>query len=208
MSDELQVTQQTYYEGAVAINDVIQRAYAEFAEGNQKAYTINRIRENKVQGKVQDAIGVVCFIGGIICMFASSAGLGLGLMLLGVIVAVVWHFGLTTLADKRAKPYYQKGYEIIEENVDVLSALPSEYWFPMATEYIVRMFATDRADNMREVLALTDTYLHRCVMEESANATLNSYADMSQQLSKLQSTASSSATASWITAVNTYIGTL
>ena len=57
--------------------------------------------------------------------------------------------------------------KVFDDNMDGLSFLPDEYWYPLATDYLVKMVATNRANTLAEVLNLYDEQLHRWRIEEA-----------------------------------------
>lgn len=59
--------------------------------------------------------------------------------------------------------------QIFDDNVDDLAFLPVDYWYPLATEYLVKVVRADRADTLAEALSMFDEQLHRWKIEE-ANA--------------------------------------
>lgn len=56
--------------------------------------------------------------------------------------------------------------KIFEENYEALSFLPNDYWYPMATSYLVKTIASKRVDSLGAALDLFDTQLHRWKIEE------------------------------------------
>lgn len=80
--------------------------------------------------------------------------------------------------------------DIFEENYALLSFLPVDYWYPMATEYMIKMVQTDRAANLPSALDLFDAQLHRWKVED-ANAQIIRQQQM--QTSQLQGIRTSSA---------------
>jgi ABC-type transport system involved in cytochrome bd biosynthesis fused ATPase/permease subunit len=61
--------------------------------------------------------------------------------------------------------------QIFEANYEALSFLPDDYWYPMATSYLVKAIASKRVDNLGDALDRFDAQLHRWKVEE-ANANL------------------------------------
>lgn len=70
----------------------------------------------------------------------------------------------------------------VQENEPVLSVIPDDYWYPLCTEYLVRMVRTDRAATIPEALNMFDLQLHRWKVEES-NAQM--LAMQQEQISRL-----------------------
>ena len=59
--------------------------------------------------------------------------------------------------------------QIFDNNVNDLTFLPVDYWYPLATEYLVKVVQADRANTLAEALTMFDEQLHRWKIEE-ANA--------------------------------------
>ncbi len=56
--------------------------------------------------------------------------------------------------------------KIFDENYDAVSFLPEEYWYPMATSYMVKAAACGRVTTIGEALDSFDAYLHRKKVEQ------------------------------------------
>lgn len=59
--------------------------------------------------------------------------------------------------------------QIFDNNVNDLAFLPVDYWYPLATEYLVKVVQADRANTLAEALSMFDEQLHRWKIKE-ANA--------------------------------------
>lgn len=59
--------------------------------------------------------------------------------------------------------------QIFDNHVNALAFLPVDYWYPLATEYLVKVVRTERANTLAEALSMFDEQLHRWKIEE-ANA--------------------------------------
>lgn len=57
--------------------------------------------------------------------------------------------------------------DIFEQNYALISFLPSDYWYPMATDYLVKMVLSKRAADLPAALDLYDMQLHRWKVEEA-----------------------------------------
>lgn len=64
------------------------------------------------------------------------------------------------------------GEDIFARNLEKVRFLPADYWYPMATEYLIKVVAAHRADSLKEALNLFDAQLHRWRVEEANNAIL------------------------------------
>ena len=74
-------------------------------------------------------------------------------------------------ANKRAVAEEAKGTQYLDDNAAALSVIPSEYWYPMATNYLLKVVQTGRADTVNQALQMYDEQLHRWKVEE-ANASI------------------------------------
>lgn len=72
---------------------------------------------------------------------------------------------------KRAQEERAAAQEIFAENDTALSFLPDDYWYPLATAYLVKAIASGRVTTLGEALDRFDAQLHRWRVEE-ANAEL------------------------------------
>ena len=61
--------------------------------------------------------------------------------------------------------------QIFDANYDALSFLPDDYWYPLATSYLVKAIASQRVTTLGDALDRFDAQLHRWQVEES-NANL------------------------------------
>lgn len=64
------------------------------------------------------------------------------------------------------------GEDVFARNLEKVRFLPADYWYPMATEYLIKVVAAGRADSLKEALNLFDAQLHRWRVEEANNAIL------------------------------------
>ena len=55
--------------------------------------------------------------------------------------------------------------QIFDNNVNDLAFLPVDYWYPLATEYLVKVVQADRANSLAEALSMFDEQLHRWKIE-------------------------------------------
>lgn len=87
---------------------------------------------------------------------------------------------------------------ILNEGDEKLSIIPDEYRYPIASSYILKMVYSDRADEMRQALALYDEQLHRWKMENAQNAMLAEQMRQTETLKSIKKRSGVSATASVI----------
>ena len=72
---------------------------------------------------------------------------------------------------KKAQEERDAAQQIFEENYEALSFLPDDYWYPLATSYLVKAIASKRVETLGDALDRFDAQLHRWKLEE-ANANL------------------------------------
>ncbi len=75
-------------------------------------------------------------------------------------------------AQKYQAAEQEAGEDVFARNLDKVRFLPADYWYPMATEYLIKVVAAGRADSLKEALNLFDAQLHRWRVEEANNAIL------------------------------------
>lgn len=90
--------------------------------------------------------------------------------------------------------------QIFEANYEALSFLPDDYWYPMATSYLVKAITSKRVDNLGDALDRFDAQLHRWKVEE-ANANL--LAQQQAQTAHLKSISTSSKVSAAANVTNT-----
>lgn len=56
---------------------------------------------------------------------------------------------------------------VLQENAEALNFLPSEYWYPMATTFLVKAIGSRRVASLGAAMDLFDAQLHRWKMEET-----------------------------------------
>ena len=91
-----------------------------------------------------------------------------------VILVVAYKFGIVRFLENTqnkkvdlAEKEKAKGIEIMKENAESLSIIPEDYWYPLATNYMLEMVNAGRADTIKEALRLFDEQEHRWKVEES-----------------------------------------
>lgn len=87
------------------------------------------------------------------------------------------------------------GEDVFARNLDKVRFLPADYWYPMATEYLIKVVAAGRADSLKEALNLFDAQLHRWRVEEANNAMLAQQQLQTAHLSSIRTSSKVSAAA-------------
>ena len=174
-----------------AANQIITRARACFdsaaMQRNSAEIALRNARTNRrvINGMVIN--GAICFYGGALIIiddtFRIRSNLVVALIMIPLLVAmIILVKKIISRPSHGAQRAYDEGMQlalrdeeegkrIIDANRNLLSFLPYEYWYPMATEYILRMVQTGRAKTINEALVLYDEYLHRWKIE-NANAAI------------------------------------
>lgn len=95
------------------------------------------------------------------------------------------------IAKLQAQIEKEKGYaqQIFDDHVEELAFLPVDYWYPMATEYLMKVIQAKRANTLGEAIDKFEEQLHRWKIEE-ANAQM--VAQQQQQTAHLASIKTSS----------------
>lgn len=95
------------------------------------------------------------------------------------------------IAKLQAQIEKEKGYaqQIFDDHVEELAFLPVDYWYPMATEYLMKVIQAKRANTLGEAIDKFEEQLHRWKIEE-ANAQM--IAQQQQQTAHLASIKTSS----------------
>lgn len=60
-----------------------------------------------------------------------------------------------------------EGQKLLADNLDRLAFIPMDYWYPMATGYMLHMIQTNRADTINQLLQMYDEQLHRWKIENA-----------------------------------------
>lgn len=102
---------------------------------------------------------------------------------------------------KEALKIEQKGKLIMEEHQAELSVIPEEYWYPMATEYLLKVVQTERAENVNQALSMYDEQLHRWKLEEANAAILEEQIKQTEALKGIRRSSAVNATANVTSAI-------
>lgn len=131
------------------------------------------------------------------------------IVVIGVLLAVVLYKKVFAekVVESRVKTDYeaaaneeQKGIDILNANADELSVMPSDYWYPLATDYVLRMVRTGRANTVNEALLMFDEQLHRWKMEDSNASILAQQQAQTEALNGIRKSNAINATANVVNA--------
>jgi hypothetical protein len=79
------------------------------------------------------------------------------------------------------------GAKVLSDNAELLSILPFDYRYPLAIDYIAKLFETDRVDSMREALRMFDEQKHRWTVERAQHQILNAQKEQAALLDDIRS---------------------
>ena len=116
-------------------------------------------------------LGNIAFFVMMINSLSQFGGLALGIIL-GYSIYKKGQGEFKAESAKRQKAIEKEkaaSQQIFDNNVNDLAFLPVDYWYPLATEYLVKVVQADRANTLAEALSMFDEQLHRWKIEE-ANA--------------------------------------
>ena len=105
-------------------------------------------------------------------------------------------------AERIADAEDTKGTEILESNGSVLSVIPSEYWYPKATNYILRVIQTGRADSINQALVMFDEQNHRWKVEDANASIVAQQTEQTKALKGIRKSSAVSAGANVVSAVS------
>lgn len=96
---------------------------------------------------------------------------------------------------KKAIKQENEGKRILIENSEILSFLPSDYWYPMATEYLIKVVNAKRVQSLSEALDMYDLYYHRWKVENTNVKMLENQQSQMNYLNAIQKENEKNATA-------------
>lgn len=169
-------------------------------------------RESYLADSLKKARTKWTIIGVVIWVIGSSIGSAFkGIPVLGMILPVIFGFGFIYLGYRFGSTGYKKekdsadqetmqlqsqinkeqslAQQIFDSHQEELAFLPTDYWYPLATEYLVKVVQARRADTLGEAIDKFEEQLHRWKIQE-ANAQM--VAQQQQQTAHLASIKTSS----------------
>lgn len=85
--------------------------------------------------------------------------------------------------------------QIFDNHIDELAFLPVDYWYPMATEYMVKAVQAKRADTLGEAIDKFEEQLHRWKIEEANAQMVNLQQQQTAHLASIKTSSKVSAAA-------------
>ena len=130
----------------------------------------------------------------------------LGIVIMAAVAYFIWRV-LSALMQIRVKPLRAKieehstaAQKIFDANAEHMAFLPADYWYPIATDYLIKMVQTGRAATLSEALDKYDEQLHRWKLEEASAQMLAMQQQQAAHLANIQRNTGISAVADVVTA--------
>lgn len=117
----------------------------------------------------------------------NSGGMVVALCVVSYIVLLVLSILYDTKSSNKAKQqkydrisYLQKEIDTrnlwisryIEKHIDVVSKVPSKYFYPIAIDYFIEVISNGRADTLKEAMNLFEEQLHRWKIEDMTKSAM------------------------------------
>lgn len=106
----------------------------------------------------------------------------------------------------KRQPQIQKeqaiGEQIFEDNINDMEFLPVDYWYPMATEYLVKVVRSQRANDLGTAIDKFEEQLHRWKIEEANAQMVEQQKIQSAHLKSIRRSSKISAAANVANAIN------
>ena len=80
--------------------------------------------------------------------------------------------------------------------------IPSEYWYPQATDYLYRMVSTNRADSINQALQMFDEQKHSWNVEQANNEMIQQQRQQTNSLASIKTSSKISAAANVVNALS------
>lgn len=88
-----------------------------------------------------------------------------------------------------------KAERVFEQHADELAFLPVDYWYPMATDFMVKAVQTQRATTLAEVIDKFEEQLHRWKIEQANSQMLELQKQQTAHLASIKTSSKISAAA-------------
>lgn len=118
----------------------------------------------------------------------------IGLIMMGVIFVGLWlipfgvkkHIKKAEEYEKRAQKDFNAANMLIRRYANCLSIIPQRYWYPMATNFLVEVFQTGRANTIPMALDKLEEQIHRWNMEYAMRQTLANQIMQTESLRRIE----------------------
>ncbi len=87
------------------------------------------------------------------------------------------------------------GTKILIDNSEAMSVIPNDYWFPLATDYLVKIVSAGRAETINQALTMLDEQLHRWKIEQTNDQILAQQQSQTAALKGIRTSSAINATA-------------
>lgn len=170
---------------------ICNRAYAYYEKANNMRQ--QRFQKYRQVNAVLSSLAIVLIFAALILTVISRRRIPIAysFVALGIIGAV--YYALYYVVKKsylkqleKAKRIEEKGRAVLDDNNASLSFLPDDYWYPLATTYLYKVVSSERADTLKEALAMFDEQLHRWKMERSNSELARQLSYQTQALQGIQ----------------------
>lgn len=207
-------------EKVIAATRIILQAYAHMDNITKLQVQKNKIKkEDSTNTLIAVIVPIIIFfpiwiiLSLILCMIFSDGVAGI----LGLIVSLSFCIGIGFLCSggNQVQAKMQKVQEQIEQetikinrliksNEKIIKFIPSEYWYPMAMEYLVKVVTTGRVNTLNEALSMYDEQLHRWKMENINMQMLTEKRAQTEYLKSISTTNTISAVANIFNAADNH----
>ncbi len=198
-----------------AADRVCQSANEHYVKADQMESQISEVNGKIKKAKIKwIAIGLIAwwFFGGIISMIYTAINImiiqliGVILIIVGIVMDVKFCRGKyikekegfdSEIANIQRQVQAERniGQQIFEDNIAAMEFLPSDYWYPMATDYLVKTVQTGRASTLAEALDKFEEQLHRWKIEEANSQMVAMQQQQTAYLSSIKTSSKVSAAA-------------
>ena len=157
-------------------DQICTKAYPFFEKAaNMRVVSQAKAQKNKRTAKIVSVVAALVFIGLATNAIDNNMIVLVGGIAVGIILYRIVFLSRikanTTSAMQAADAEEAKGSTILEDNISELSVIPNDYWYPLATNYLLKVVQTGRAETVNQALQMFDEQLHRWKVEE-ANASI------------------------------------
>ncbi len=104
---------------------------------------------------------------------------------------------------RASKKELEAGQKILNDNANAISFLPDDYFFPRATEYLVKVVQMEQASTLGEAIDHLDEQIHRWKIENANDEILRRQQEQSEMLKNIsRSSAVTASAASTVASVS------
>lgn len=180
-------------------------AQAEQKSAERSAAMKNAVKKGILTGVV---VWIVCYVVAAVIGVIPAIGNVLGgvIRLLADFVAIFVGWSTWRNEKKTAKEDIEKlsaqvqaerdaGQAVFDAHAEEMSFLPVDYWYPLATEYMLKVLQTGRASTLGGAIDHFEDQLHRWKVEEANSQMLELQKQQAAQLASIKTSSKVSAAA-------------